>query len=165
MHQKCSNNLKYQPRAMFIVSVWPSWRSVLLISFSVRKLNAVQLLTHEAPFANMKKTHQVISRKREAGLPDRPRDKRVIDRGLDEKMWNLLCQCWSKDPKSRIKVERLVKKLHERGISPVWGLYLEINLSLIISTKSHDPKKPSHLLWLTQLKAEVRSLRGIDTRD
>lgn len=35
------------------------------------------------------------------GTPDCPLDKRVIERGLNDKMWRFLSQCWSNDPKDR----------------------------------------------------------------
>jgi len=60
------------------------------------------------PYANIKKTAHVIAKKRESVLPDRPQDERIIERGLDDKMWNILCQCWSKNPSNRIKVDKLV---------------------------------------------------------
>ena len=56
-----------------------------------RELNVVELFT---PYANIKKK-QVDAKKRENGLPNRPEDERIIKRGLDDKMWKLLCQYWS----------------------------------------------------------------------
>ncbi|KAF8351806.1 hypothetical protein F5887DRAFT_912476 [Amanita rubescens] len=82
-------------------------------------MTILELLTHQMPYANIKKTAQVVAKKRESGLPDRPQDERIIERGLDDKMWNILCQCWSKNPSNRIKVDKLVTSF--RSLLPSEG--------------------------------------------
>lgn len=60
------------------------------------------------PYANLK-TLQVYLKKVEGdGLPDRPQDRRVIERGLDDRMWVLLCTCWSRDPDDRPLIGELL---------------------------------------------------------
>ena len=44
-------------------------------------------------------------------LPERPVDERVIERGLDDEMWKLLCQCWAKEPEDRPSIDDLVTQL------------------------------------------------------
>ena len=49
--------------------------------------------------------------KKELGeLPNRPKDDHVVKRGLDDKMWKLLCQCWSESPNDRPSIGDFVKE-------------------------------------------------------
>jgi len=87
---------------------------VRLSSFYVlsEMLNASQLYTHEMPYVNINKTFHVYSKKREGdGLPDRPQDERVVERGLDDRIWELLCLCWSRDSERRPSINELEMKL------------------------------------------------------
>ncbi|KAF8331191.1 kinase-like domain-containing protein [Amanita rubescens] len=70
-------------------------------------MTILQLFTHEKPYTN-KKTAQVFSEKQTGELPDRPQDERVVSRGLDDRIWKLLCQCWSKNPTDRPSIEELL---------------------------------------------------------
>ncbi len=80
--------------------------------FLSKMLNFSQLYTHEMPYVNINKTFHVYSKKREGdGLPDRPQDERVVERGLDDRMWGLLCLCWSRDPERRPSITELETKL------------------------------------------------------
>jgi hypothetical protein len=63
------------------------------------------------PYPDVKKSIQVVFKKGQGELPDRPKDDRVVKRGLDDKMWELLCRCWSKSPNDRPSVGDLVKQL------------------------------------------------------
>ena len=92
---------------MTILQVRPS--SLYFLSMM---LNFSQLYTHEMPYININKTFHVYSKKRQGdGLPDRPQDERVVKRGLDDRMWGLLCLCWSKDPERRPSINELEMKL------------------------------------------------------
>ena len=82
------------------------------IAFYVESLNHAQLFTHEKPYSDIHKTFQVYSKKQgENGLPDRPQDERVVERGLGDKMWELLYLCWSRAPNDRPSIDDLVTRL------------------------------------------------------
>lgn len=67
------------------------------------------------PYANIKHNFQVIIKKQgkdgHSGLPDRPRDESVVARGLDDRMWELICRCCSEQPKDRPSIEEVVTQL------------------------------------------------------
>lgn len=64
------------------------------------------------PYANIRHNFHVISKKLDKdGLPDRPSDKHVIDRGLDDRMWELIRHCCAVDAKDRPSIEELVTQL------------------------------------------------------
>ncbi len=88
-----------------------------VLFFHVRILILLQLFTHEVPYANIKRKIQLLFRKEHGLLPDRPQGEQVIKRGLDDSTWELLCECWSKNPEDRPSVNELVKKLSERHVT------------------------------------------------
>jgi hypothetical protein len=63
------------------------------------------------PYSDTKKSIHVVFKKGDGELPNRPKDERVVGRGLDDRMWELLCQCWSKKPDDRPSIEELVQRL------------------------------------------------------
>jgi len=75
-------------------------------------MTILELFTHEMPYANIRHNFQVIAKKQgKNGLPDRPLDERVVARGLDDRMWELVCRCCSQEPKDRPSIEELVTQL------------------------------------------------------
>ena len=88
--------------------------SNVLLCLMVGILNFAQLFTHEIPYAEIKKFLQVVYKKKEMdGVPSRPLDPRVIERGLDDRMWELLLLCWSYDPEDRPLIDELVTQLSQ----------------------------------------------------
>ncbi|KAF8736279.1 hypothetical protein AX14_000540 [Amanita brunnescens Koide BX004] len=77
-------------------------------------MTILELFTHEIPYAEIKKFLQVVYKKKEMdGVPSRPLDPRVIERGLDDRMWELLLLCWSYDPEDRPLIDELVTQLSQ----------------------------------------------------
>ena len=69
----------------------------------------------------------MVYRKGDGFLPNRPQDEQVIKRGLDNRMWELLCECCSKNPEDRPSIDELVMKLSERYIAmhePIESLFV-----------------------------------------
>ena len=86
------------------------WFKVLWVWYWA--LNFAQLFTHRVPYADIKKNIQVIKKKEKPdGIPDWPQDGQAIGRGLDNRMWGLLCLCWSKNPQDRPSIDELVMQL------------------------------------------------------
>ncbi len=64
------------------------------------------------PYDDAENLPQVVMKKLEKdGLPDRPQDVLAFERGLDDRMWELLCVCWSRDPQSRPSIDELLVRL------------------------------------------------------
>ena len=81
-------------------------------------LNFVQLFTHEMPYSDIRKNIQVVFKKAQGELPNRPKDEHVVRRGLDDRMWELLCQCWVKKPNDRLTIEQLLVQLSSLASGP-----------------------------------------------
>lgn len=64
------------------------------------------------PYADTDNLPQVVMKKMgRDGLPDRPQDSRVFERGLNDRMWELLCLCWSRNPQHRPSIDEVVTQL------------------------------------------------------
>jgi hypothetical protein len=71
-------------------------------------------MTHNQPFQEIKHTTEVVIRTSQGKHPARPKDPRAIERGLDEKLWNLLLCCWKQDPSERPTIQEVLHILqHE----------------------------------------------------
>ena len=45
-------------------------------------------------------------------LPERPMDKSIISRGLDDNMWELMVDCWMMDPSQRPSAATVLERLN-----------------------------------------------------
>lgn len=73
-------------------------------------MTILELLTHEKPYASIARGIRVIQKMEKGILPDRPSNPRVIERGLDDRMWQLLIACWSFDVDKRPSIDDLLVK-------------------------------------------------------
>ncbi|KAJ7699876.1 kinase-like domain-containing protein [Mycena rosella] len=67
-------------------------------------MTVLELLTHEQPYSNIKHTTEVVIRSAKGEQPERPRASRVLERGLDEHLWSVLCHCWLTVPAQRPRI-------------------------------------------------------------
>lgn len=64
------------------------------------------------PYDDAENLPQVVTKKLEKdGLPNRPQDALAFERGLDDRMWELLRVCWSRDPQCRPSIDELLTQL------------------------------------------------------
>ena len=68
-------------------------------------------MTGEHPFSNIKRTPEVLIRMQSGDRPPRPTDPAVVERGLNDAMWNLLTRCWSSIPQMRPSVQQVLAEL------------------------------------------------------
>jgi serine/threonine protein kinase len=71
-------------------------------------MTILELLTHEKPYSNIVRGVRVIQKMEKGILPDRPSDPRVLERGLDDRMWENLNSCWSFVPEVRPSINELI---------------------------------------------------------
>lgn len=48
--------------------------------------------------------------------PDRPANPSVIRNGLDDALWSLLTQCWTREPLDRPTITEVIEELDAMGI-------------------------------------------------
>ena len=48
----------------------------------------------------------------------------VVERGLDDRMWKLLCVCWSENPEDRPSIAELVAKLTGAIHEPIDSVFV-----------------------------------------
>ncbi|KZT27122.1 kinase-like protein [Neolentinus lepideus HHB14362 ss-1] len=76
-------------------------------------MTVYELLTYKVPFHG----HKLVSSRvweryliDQEGRPTRPLENDIVERGLDDELWNFLLQeCWKTDPKERSDINRVVE--------------------------------------------------------
>ncbi|KAJ7852519.1 kinase-like domain-containing protein, partial [Mycena olivaceomarginata] len=71
-------------------------------------MTVLEILTHEQPYNNIKHTTEVVIRSAKGEHPPRPRDVRVVQRGLDDNVWALLGLCWATEPSQRPTIQEVL---------------------------------------------------------
>ncbi|KAF7370027.1 TKL/TKL-ccin protein kinase [Mycena sanguinolenta] len=72
-------------------------------------MTVLELFTHKQPYNEIKHTTEVVIRAAKGELPARPTDPKVLRRGLDDDLWNLLTLCWATEPTMRLTVQQVLE--------------------------------------------------------
>jgi hypothetical protein len=70
-----------------------------------------QVISHQPPYNHIKHATEVVIRSSKGEFPKRPFGTRVVERGLDDKLWSLLLRCWSQMPRTRPTIEGVLTGL------------------------------------------------------
>ena len=70
-------------------------------------------MTGEPPFKKVKRTPEVLIRMQQGERPSRPEGQEIIDRGLDDNLWDLLTRCWDAFPENRPTIHQVLAELPE----------------------------------------------------
>jgi len=73
----------------------------------------LELFTKEIPFHYISQNGSVALTVMRGDLPQRPLDKEVIARGLDDEMWALMEECWAMDPTARPTTTAVLARLQK----------------------------------------------------
>ena len=68
-------------------------------------------MTGQPPFSHIKRNPEVLIKMQHGERPLRPTDPKVIERGLDDKLWNLLTRCWAAEPTERPTIYEVIDEL------------------------------------------------------
>ncbi|KAK7060289.1 hypothetical protein VNI00_001054 [Paramarasmius palmivorus] len=74
-------------------------------------MTALELFTHQQPYANIKHTTEVVIKRSMGFFPPRPTDERVLRRGLDDRIWALMNSCWNADALRRPNINVVLAAL------------------------------------------------------
>jgi len=74
-------------------------------------MTVLELMTGKSPFAETRRTTEVIIKVREGKRPARPTEVEVGERGLDDKLWGLLVRCWDAKPANRPTIDEVLANL------------------------------------------------------
>ena len=70
-------------------------------------------MTGEPPFSHIKRTPEVLIKIQQGERPLRPEGQEIVNRGLDDKLWNLLIRCWDEDLGKRPTIQEVLEELPE----------------------------------------------------
>ncbi|KAL0572720.1 hypothetical protein V5O48_009245 [Marasmius crinis-equi] len=74
-------------------------------------MTILELLTHSAPFVEIKHSPEVVVAVANGRNPKRPTDARVVERGLDDGLWSLMMECWNRLPDARPEIVEVLERL------------------------------------------------------
>ena len=80
----------------------PTTRATDVWSFGMLSL---EIFTDSVPFSHVSNEAFIPLVIRDGPLPTRP--EHANTRGLSDAMWNLMIQCWQRDPKSRLSMSEI----------------------------------------------------------
>ncbi|KAL4076003.1 kinase-like domain-containing protein [Scleroderma yunnanense] len=70
-------------------------------------MTVLELMTHQKPWPRIRLPHQVVLKVADGAMPPRPLDDLAVDRGLDDRLWELLLRCWDEPEKRPTMAEVL----------------------------------------------------------
>ena len=73
---------------------------LLYITIVYQISTPLKLITLDIPFAELKGYPQVVMAIHDKSRPERPSGK-ALERGLNDRLWTLLCSCWAERPSGR----------------------------------------------------------------
>lgn len=73
-------------------------------------------MTGKQPFHYVKRPTEVLVKVRAGERPQRPTEPEAVERGLDDKLWNLLQRCWAQKPENRPTIEDVLAELLQVSI-------------------------------------------------
>ncbi|KAL5514114.1 hypothetical protein ACEPAG_2875 [Sanghuangporus baumii] len=74
-------------------------------------MTVIELMTGEAPYSHIKRNSEVLIKMGGGERPLRPEGTEIIERGLDDKLWNLLIRCWAADLAERPTIHEVITEL------------------------------------------------------
>ncbi|KAL0566780.1 hypothetical protein V5O48_015226, partial [Marasmius crinis-equi] len=74
-------------------------------------MTILELLTHNVPFMEFRHPQEVVAVVMYGSSPKRPTNARVMERGLDDELWGLLVECWSRLPGARPGIVEVLERL------------------------------------------------------
>ncbi|ESK87053.1 tkl tkl-ccin protein kinase [Moniliophthora roreri MCA 2997] len=78
-------------------------------------MSALELFTHQQPYANIKHTTEVVIKRSMGYFPLRPTDERVMRRGLDDNIWAMMNECWNPMALERPDIHGILSTLEGYG--------------------------------------------------
>jgi hypothetical protein len=70
-----------------------------------------QLMTHKKPYADYKNPIAIPAYASAGERPARPSEPRVIERGLDNALWSLICNGWATEVSQRPSIQEMLTSL------------------------------------------------------
>ncbi|OCB91948.1 kinase-like protein [Sanghuangporus baumii] len=74
-------------------------------------MTVIELMTGQPPCSHIKRNPEVLIKMQQGERPLRPTSAEVIERGLDDKLWNLLTRCWAAEPGERPTIHEVIAEL------------------------------------------------------
>jgi len=82
-------------------------------------ITVIELITGDDPFPKIRRTPEFVTRLNGDKIrPERPIGETAAERGMDDNLWSLLCECWAEDPYARPNIQSVISRLPEIPETP-----------------------------------------------
>lgn len=78
-------------------------------------MTVIEMITCEAPYAEVRRTTEVLFNMQKGLRPTRPLGPKFVERGLTDRLWNLINEAWKQDPKDRLTSQRFLDMMDQVG--------------------------------------------------
>lgn len=95
---------------------------------------SMEVFTDNVPFSHISNEAYIPLVLRDGSLPTRP-ETNISVRGLSDAMWNLMNQCWQRDPESRPSMSEIREAIQDMNLRTCTSYALSHQLFLM-------PRKP-----------------------
>ena len=104
----------YRPIPMSTLTAWQCsrWSTLSDVNWVMLTISILfQLITNQQPYSYIKHTAEVIIKASKGTRPRRPTEPRIIARGLDDNLWNLMTLCWDINWSTRPTIDQALARL------------------------------------------------------
>ncbi|KAG5637004.1 hypothetical protein H0H81_006148 [Sphagnurus paluster] len=99
-----------------------------------------EIFTDDHPFPELNQNYAVVIKVAKGERPNQPKENHIVERGLDDRMWSLMEDCWQQDPRDRPTAVEVVARLQRLAVDPRpaggWG---ELSPSRFRLTEGEEP--------------------------
>ncbi|KAF8525377.1 kinase-like domain-containing protein [Gautieria morchelliformis] len=74
-------------------------------------MTVVEIFTDEPPFQHIKRTTEVLLQMQKGERPMKPTETKIIERGLDDHLWEVATGCWEACPEHRPTIDQILAQL------------------------------------------------------
>jgi len=74
-------------------------------------MTVLETMTHQQPYSHIRHATEVVIKSSSGELPRRPMEHRVVERGLDNQIWEVLTKCWSRTWQNRPGINEVIHAL------------------------------------------------------
>lgn len=72
------------------------------------------MITGEAPYAEVRRTTEVLFNMQKGLRPTRPLGQKYEQRGLTDKLWGLIQETWVQEPEKRLSAVEFLERLDRK---------------------------------------------------
>jgi len=105
---------------------------------------SIEIFTDNVPFSHISNEAYIPLVIRDGSLPTRP-ETNISMRGLSDAMWNLMNQCWQRDPESRPSMSEIREAIQDMNLR-ICTSYVQLHQLFLMPRKPLGKPGPSRII-------------------